>query len=186
MSGMQRFMNFLGLTDEEFLDDDDFVEEQPRRTPRNVVKGRQQVEDLEPVDEPVRRTARPERTSPLSSIRPISSRPSSDLPPTRLHAVQSGVRQIAPEPQPPQIFEVQAFRDVQRIAMDLREGRAVIVNLQHADSQLQRRVVDFISGATYVVHGKLEKVSDKVFLASPSNVSVTEDDRSRARRDVER
>jgi cell division inhibitor SepF len=182
VSFTQKLLTFVGLADDDFLDDEELIDEPPRRPARATLKGRSsRYDEYEEEDEPIRRSPRAERTSPLASVRPAAARKHDDLPPPRLQAVQSGVRPIAPEPQAPQIVALTTFREVTIVGEHLREGRAVIVNLQQADSALMRRVLDFISGATFAIKGKVERVSEKVYLVIPSNVQVSDDDRSRAR-----
>ena len=55
----------------------------------------------------------------------------------------------------------------------------MIVNLQVADRDLQRRMIDFCSGVTYALSGEMEKVADEVFLLAPTNVKVSEEERQR-------
>ena len=55
----------------------------------------------------------------------------------------------------------------------------MIVNLQVADRDLQRRMIDFCSGVTYALSGEMEKVADQVFLLAPTNVKVSEEERQR-------
>jgi cell division inhibitor SepF len=66
--------------------------------------------------------------------------------------------------------------DAQRAAEDLKERRPVIVNLEKADDELARRVIDFISGVTYALNGFYERVGDKVFLFTPSNIIIADED----------
>ncbi|HEU4753938.1 MAG TPA: cell division protein SepF, partial [Armatimonadota bacterium] len=54
-----------------------------------------------------------------------------------------------------------SLADAQRAAEDLKERRPVIVNLEKADDELARRVIDFISGVTYALNGFYERVGDK-------------------------
>src|SRR5688572_16720728 len=70
----------------------------------------------------------------------------------------------------------QSLADAQRAAEDLKERRPVIVNLEKADDELARRVIDFISGVTYALNGFYERVGDKVFLFTPSNIIIADED----------
>jgi cell division inhibitor SepF len=69
-----------------------------------------------------------------------------------------------------------SLADAQRAAEDLKERRPVIVNLERADDELARRVIDFISGVTYALNGFYERVGDKVFLFTPSNIIIADED----------
>ena len=69
-----------------------------------------------------------------------------------------------------------SLADAQRAAEDLKERRPVVVNLEKADDELARRVIDFISGVTYALNGFYERVGDKVFLFTPSNIIIADED----------
>jgi len=89
-----------------------------------------------------------------------------------LHA-QRQVRVVVAEPK--------VFEDVQGIADHLKNRRPVIVNLEQADAELARRVVDFISGATYGLNGNMQKVGNGIFLFVPSNVDIASELKNQAR-----
>jgi cell division inhibitor SepF len=69
-----------------------------------------------------------------------------------------------------------SLADAQLAAEDLKERRPVIVNLEKADDELARRVIDFISGVTYALNGFYERVGAKVFLFTPSNIIIADED----------
>ena len=69
-----------------------------------------------------------------------------------------------------------SLNDAQKAAEDLKDRRPVIVNLEKADDDLARRVIDFISGVTYALNGFYERVGDKVFLFTPSNIIIADED----------
>jgi cell division inhibitor SepF len=71
------------------------------------------------------------------------------------------------------------FGDARQIADRLMGNQPVIVNLQVADRELMRRMIDFCSGVAYALNGKMERVADKVFLVTPSNVKVSAEERQR-------
>ncbi|MGH2842431.1 MAG: cell division protein SepF [Solirubrobacteraceae bacterium] len=54
----------------------------------------------------------------------------------------------------------------------------MILNLQGADSDLSKRLIDFASGLTYALDGGMERVADKVFMLTPQNVEVSADQRA--------
>ncbi|NHM25796.1 cell division protein SepF [Desulfofundulus sp. TPOSR] len=73
------------------------------------------------------------------------------------------------------VAEPRAFEDVQSIAEHLKNRRPVVVNLERAESELARRVVDFVSGATYALNGNMQKVGNGIFLFVPSNMDIAGD-----------
>jgi cell division inhibitor SepF len=90
------------------------------------------------------------------------------------------VRPVAPEKSARvHVVAPAVFADAQEIGDRMRASQPVIVNLQGADRELGRRMIDFCSGVTYGVSGTMEKVADQVFLLTPSNVEVSEEERQR-------
>jgi len=70
------------------------------------------------------------------------------------------------------VVEPRSYDEVQEIVDHLKNRRPVIVNLEHAEADLARRVFDFVSGATYGLNGSLQKVSGTIVLFVPSNVDI--------------
>jgi cell division inhibitor SepF len=72
-----------------------------------------------------------------------------------------------------------SFNDAQQIADKFKQAIPVIVNLQNADQELSKRLIDFTSGLTYALNGGMQRVADKVFLLTPRNVEVSAEERAR-------
>jgi len=66
-----------------------------------------------------------------------------------------------------------AYKDVQSIAEAFREGVPVIMNLSQMPEPDARRLIDFASGLASGLYGKIERVTNKVFLLSPEHVAVS-------------
>jgi cell division inhibitor SepF len=65
------------------------------------------------------------------------------------------------------------YKDAQVIAENFREGIPVIINLSQMSEPDARRLVDFASGLSQGLYGKIERVTNKVFLLSPAHVAVS-------------
>ena len=96
---------------------------------------------------------------------------------------RSRPRPIEAVPSPPtaQVHHVlpRSFNDAQQIADRFKQGVPVIVNLQNADQDLSKRLVDFASGLTYALNGSMQRVADRVFLLTPHNIEVSAEERAR-------
>ncbi len=68
------------------------------------------------------------------------------------------------------------YKDAQAIAESFREGIPVIINLSQMTEPEARRLVDFASGLSQGLYGKIERVTSKVFLLSPAHVAVSGDE----------
>jgi cell division inhibitor SepF len=71
-----------------------------------------------------------------------------------------------------------SFNDAQQIADKFKRSIPVILNLQNADTELSKRLIDFASGLTYALDGGMQRVADKVFLLTPRNVEVSAEQRA--------
>jgi cell division inhibitor SepF len=71
-----------------------------------------------------------------------------------------------------------SFNDAQQIADKFKHSIPVILNLQSADAELSKRLIDFASGLTYALDGGMQRVADKVFLLTPRNVEVSAEQRA--------
>ncbi|WP_210505338.1 cell division protein SepF [Naasia sp. SYSU D00057] len=65
------------------------------------------------------------------------------------------------------------YKDAQAIAESFREGVPVIINLSQMSEADARRLIDFASGLSQGLYGKIERVTNKVFLLSPAHVAVS-------------
>jgi|APCry1669189000_1035189.scaffolds.fasta_scaffold39211_2 cell division inhibitor SepF len=67
------------------------------------------------------------------------------------------------------------YSEARAIGEQYREGNPVIMNLSEMEETERKRLVDFASGLVFGLHGSIERVTSKVFLLSPQNVSVSND-----------
>lgn len=115
---------------------------------------------------------------------------------TRRTPEQSGVTVLGPRNQSSiaatEIFEEdrasyniitlqpRSYSEARKVGEYYREGNPVIINLDDMEESERKRLVDFSSGLVFGLHGRIERISLKVFLLSPANVSVSNEDKSAA------
>ena len=73
------------------------------------------------------------------------------------------------------LFHPANFSDTSKAADDLRNKKAVIVNMENVDKAMARRVVDFLSGCAYALDGKVKKVAQSTYLFCPHNMEIQGD-----------
>ena len=73
------------------------------------------------------------------------------------------------------LFRPNTFNDTTKATEDLRDRKAVIVNMENVDPVLARRVVDFLSGCAYALDGKINKVAQSTYLFCPHSMDVVGD-----------
>lgn len=65
------------------------------------------------------------------------------------------------------------------MADHLRNDRPVVLDLRNAEAAMVRRLVDFASGLTYGLSGRMVKIAQGVILVTPPAVSIGMDERRR-------
>ncbi len=73
------------------------------------------------------------------------------------------------------LFRPNSFNDCTKAADDLRDKKAIIVNMENVDKALARRVVDFLSGCAYALDGKVNKIAQSTYLFCPHSMAVVGD-----------
>jgi cell division inhibitor SepF len=171
-----RTLVYFGIAeeDEEYFDDDEpytaeesleqSYRERPnvrRLTPRRRSQGFDDWTESEEAERPVRATtpARATSTRAPRAARHIEAVPNPGS--VRVHLVLP-----------------RSFNDAQQIADKFKHSIPVILNLQNADTELSKRLIDFASGLTYALDGGMQRVADKVFLLTPRNVEVSAEQRA--------
>src|SRR4051794_16535713 len=120
--------------------------------------------------------------SQLTVIRSRRDREEPAAPPAAAPAPAPRPSAVKPVPMPAtrvHVMEPKGFNDAQEVGDRLKAGQPVILNLQGVDRDLQRRLIDFSSGLAYALNGTMSKAADQVFLLTPSNVEVSEEEKER-------
>jgi cell division inhibitor SepF len=73
----------------------------------------------------------------------------------------------------------EAYNDVLIVGHYFREGVPVIMDLTSMDDADAKRLVDFAAGLIFGLRGSIDRVTNRVFLLSPMNVEVTDEDKAR-------
>ena len=73
------------------------------------------------------------------------------------------------------LFRPTSFNDTSKAADDLRNRKAVLLNLENVDKAMSRRVVDFLSGCVYALDGSVKKVAQSAYIFCPHNMDVVGD-----------
>jgi len=169
MSFFRRAMDYLGLSGEEAYDDYDMSMEyeRPQRAGRPAPdQGRRSNFDPEYSSETQRPAARPMRVDDTGAAR----RPDDSglqVRPVGTARTSPTVRTIASSGETVTV-RPRNFNQAQEIADHFKDGVPVIVNLEGADREMSRRIIDVASGMCYALSGTMEKVGSGVYLLKPA------------------
>lgn len=73
------------------------------------------------------------------------------------------------------LVKPEKFDEASAIANHLRDKRTVVLNLEAANKDIARRMVDFLSGVAYALEGKIKKVAISTYIITPYNVDIIGD-----------
>jgi cell division inhibitor SepF len=88
-------------------------------------------------------------------------------------------RTQAHNPSEAAVVEARTLSDAQTLADYIRDGRPVVLDLRETESAMVRRLVDFSSGLTYALDGRMAKIATGVILVTPEGATVGVEERRR-------
>jgi cell division inhibitor SepF len=148
--GMRRIGEYLGLLEDTGRYDEDYDEYETQETAPVAAR-------------PSKREARPAPVADLSERRrPVSG-------PVGVVAELSRITTLHPR----------TYNEARTVGENFREGTPVIMNLSEMDDNDAKRLVDFAAGLVFATRGTIERITNKVFLLSPPNVTVAAEDKQR-------
>ena len=153
--------------DEEYFDDDYEAEQRPARRPARRTSAPAPMNDRDEDDE---------EESVGFSFPSLSSEPKPAAAPAStgfMGQVLGG--SSSSNKQEVVLFRPGTFNDTSKAADDLRNRKAVIVNMENVDMDMARRVVDFLSGCVYALDGNVKKIAQSAYLFCPHNMDIVGD-----------
>ncbi len=73
------------------------------------------------------------------------------------------------------LVKPERFDDASAVADHLNSKRTVVLNLESANKDVARRILDFLSGVAYANDGQIKKVANCTFIITPYNVGIMGD-----------
>ena len=151
---MRKVGEYLGLVEQADFDEYD---DEPAAVPARRDEERRPA--VRPVEEAPRVASIDDRRAQRSAPTPVAS-PASML---------ARIETVTPR----------TYNDARTVGEHFRSGVPVIMNLTEIDDDDAKRLVDFAAGLVFAVHGTINRVTSKVFLLSPENIEVTDEDKQR-------
>ncbi len=112
----------------------------------------------------------------LGIFEPVEPDEKIDMPETevKVKKASGNVVNLPTVPKQMQVMIVEpfSFDDAQQIADYLKSRKPVVVNFENTDSEIAKRMIDFMSGTAYALGGTIQKVGKDIFLCAPYNVEV--------------
>ncbi len=167
MGVLDKFLDIMRLSDDEDYEDDDFFdddyeddyEEKPKKGLFRRGKKDSYDDDYEDDNYDYEPPAKSRSSRSNNKVTPMRQ------PSRRSNGVSMEVCVIRPN----------SVEDAREITETLLNGRTVILNLEGMDLEIAQRIIDFTSGAAYAISGNLQKISNYIFLVTPTNVDISGD-----------
>ena len=70
------------------------------------------------------------------------------------------------------LIEPNSFDECPKLVDSLKSRKPIIINLEKLETEIARKIFDFLSGATYALDGNVQKIANNIFIFTPDNVSV--------------
>lgn len=170
MGVLDKFLDIMRLSDDDdYYDDDDYFDDDYEddyddRPAKKNIFGRSKKNSYDDDDYDDVRDNRPARRQP-----PAAS--SSKITPMR----QPARRTASSVSMEVCVIKPASVEDAREISETLLSGRTIILNLEGLDLEIAQRIIDFTSGSTFAIDGNLQKISNYIFLVTPTNVDISGD-----------
>ena len=155
--------------DDDYLDDE-YEEEEPVRAPRRTSRPARRA------PEPAYEEEEEEEDDADYGFAPMATTTTTTAPAVAPSGFNGQVLSMKQgQKQDIVLFRPGSFNDTSKAADDLRNHRAVIVNMENVDKAMARRVVDFLSGCVYALDGDVKKIAQSAYLFCPHNMDILGD-----------
>lgn len=174
MGVLDKFLNAMKLNDDDGFDDDDFLDDEieeeyeEERPKKRLFKKLEEEEDYDGFhydDSMSSRQERKTKSQPKSSR--AGSTGSSKISPMRPRKTNSGMEVCVIKPR--------SMEDAKEITDTLLANCTVVLNMEGLDVEVAQRIIDFSSGSCYAIAGNMQKVSNYIFIITPSSVDISGD-----------
>ena len=165
MGVLDKFLDIMKLSDDEYEDDDffddDYEDDFEEKPKKSFFRKDKAVEN--DYEDEYELPAKTNKSSRLANNKVTPMRQPAAAP--RRSSASMEVCVIKPN----------SVEDAREITETLLTGRTVILNLEGMDLEIAQRIIDFTSGATFAISGNLQKISNYIFLVTPTNVDISGD-----------
>ena len=109
-----------------------------------------------------------EETAPVNPAQPVPPRPAA------VRGIgRSAVPRQAAKPYTMVVVSPKSYSDAEKIGDHLKAMRPVVMNMEKTDADEAQRIVDFVQGIMYALDGRIDQISESIYLCAPNNMSVS-------------
>lgn len=70
------------------------------------------------------------------------------------------------------VIEPKNLDECKKLVDNLKSRKPIIINLEKVETELARKMFDFLSGAVYALNGSVQRVTSNIFIFAPANVDI--------------
>ena len=162
MGFMDKMKDLVGITDE-YDDDYDNISQEEIDAYKNELRGSAPAAAVAAAPEPPISTG----ISPLafSEVAPPQKFTDNKEHVDRVSRNDSGAFKMV-------VIEPKNIDECRKLIDNLRANKPIIINLEKVETDLARKMFDFLSGATYALKGSIQRINQNIYLFAPHNVNI--------------
>lgn len=164
MSFMDKMKDLVGIG-EEFEDEMEVSQEEIDAYKREIIAEENVAAAAAPqapaAAEPIRRAP-----APFGEIeRPMQKTPVGAMAARESFANASGQFRMV-------VIEPKNLDECKKLVDNMRNFKPIIVNLERVETDMARKIFDFLNGATYALEGSAQKINQNIYIFAPKNVNI--------------
>lgn len=178
MGVLDKFLDIMKLSDEDDYDDDDFFDEEDdfddyedKKSKKGIFKKdkKYDLDDEDDYEEDDIFDSKKSSARSFSNSKSTSTGKTTNSKVTPMRqSSKKGNMEVC-------VIKPTSVDDTREITETLLTGSTIILNLEGIDLEVAQRIIDFTAGSTFAIDGKLQKISNFIFLVTPTNVEISGD-----------
>ncbi|MCM1282243.1 MAG: cell division protein SepF [Muribaculaceae bacterium] len=166
MSFFDKFLDVMRLN----ADDDEFYNEDYEYDEDEELE-----EEREKKYSSRKERTKPQREEKKERVSSYEGQEKSTRQVSKITPISKSKKQAQPSGMEVCVIKPNSIEDELEIVETLLNSRTVVINMEGLSVDIAQRIIDFTSGATFAMHGNLQKISNYIFLATPSGVDISGD-----------
>lgn len=182
MGVLDKFLNAMKMNDDDGLEDDEYFDEEydeeyeEEERPKKRILSTKYKEDEDDyarsasrTEAPASEEARSQTSGAARQAKPRVPRSTSKISPMRSSGSKRGSGMEVC------VIRPKNMEDAREVTETLLDDCTVVLNMEGIDFELAQRIIDFACGSCYAIHGKLQKISNYIFIITPQSVDISGD-----------
>ena len=163
MGFMDKMKDLVGITDE-YDDDYDNISQEEIDAYKNELRGSAAVAAAAAPEPPLSTGISPLAFNEVAPPQKFTEK-QAEVQDSKASRNDSGAFRMV-------VIEPKNIEECRKLIDNLRNNKPVIINLEKVETDLARKMFDFLSGATYALRGNIQRINQNIYLFAPHNVNI--------------